>query len=102
MTCVIYSEAKYITSRIIPVKIKVIPNLRKPFGFHTSFLNISDGPITSFPNALAVAANIAAPRLVRLIPPEPIKSKAPTMMETNPSTKKASVDEIVECDGRNQ
>jgi len=54
-----------------------------------------------FPNALAVAANIAAARLVWLIPPKPMKSNAPTMIEASPFRKKASMGDTVEFEEEN-
>jgi hypothetical protein len=73
-----------------------------PFGFHASLLNISDGPMISFPNALAAAANIAALWLARFIPPEPRKNKTPKIMNIIPSINAASLGEMCGCEEKNQ
>lgn len=87
-----YNEAKYIAINIEPAIISVSAQNVKPFGFHESRLNISDGPMTCFPDtAFAVAASIAACRLARLIPPEPRRNRTPIRMKIMPSRNAASV-----------
>jgi len=75
----------------------------KPFGFHASLLNISEGPMVCLPEtALAVAASIAAWRVARFIPPEPRKSKMPRITKMIPSRNAALVGVKRGLEERNQ
>ena len=91
------------TSKNAPPPIKTNPNRTWPFGFHASFLKISEGPITSLCEiAFAAEASIAAFWLLRVMPPEPINTRKPTKMRKMPSTNVASVCDMKECEGKNQ
>jgi hypothetical protein len=68
-----------------PAKIIASPSKTWPFGFHASFLNISEGPIVFLPIASAVEASTAALEVFLLIPPEPRRKQAPARMNNIPS-----------------